>query len=332
MAFADLLGQETALATLERALGAGRVHHAYRFEGPDGVGKETAAFALAQALVCAERPGGRGPACGACSACRRAVTLSEGPPAVPQHPDVILVERGLYPPALLGRSREEAQDISVDQVRKVVLARLSFPPHEGRARVFLVRRADELGVAAANALLKTLEEPPPGNHFVLLTARPRELIDTIRSRTFAVRFAPLGEGALRTILGRNGVPEAAQELAVELSGGGARAALESADAEAVAERQAFFDALREAVEAPDMARAIALAARCRDKAALGERLRAFAASLARSARGALAADERRALSDARRFEVVSRALRDLERNASPALALEAMVLRLRSLG
>ncbi len=332
MAFAELLGQEAALATLERALGSGRVHHAYRFEGPDGVGKERAAFALAQALVCAERPARTGPACGACSACRRALTMSEGPPAVPLHPDVIVVERGLYPAALLGRSRDETQDISVDQVRKVVLARLSFPPHEGRARVFIVRRAEEFSVAAANALLKTLEEPPADNHFVLLTSRPRELIDTIRSRTFAVRFAPLGEGVLRAILSRHGVPEGAQELAVELAGGGARAALDSADAEAVAGRQAFFDALREAVEAPDMARALALAAGSRDKAALGDRLRAFAAALARSARQGLGADERRALADARRFEVVARALRDLERNASPALALEAMVLRLRSLG
>lgn len=332
MAFAELLGQEAAGATLERALASGRVHHAYRFEGPDGVGKERAAFALAQALVCTERPEGRGPGCRACSACRRAITLSEGPPAVPMHPDVIVVERGLYPPALLGRSREETQDISVDQVRKVVLSRLSFPPHEGRARVFIVRRAEELSISAANALLKTLEEPPPNNHFLLLSDRPRELLDTIRSRTFALRFAPLGEANLRAILSRNSVPEAAHDLAVELSGGGARAALDTADAEAVAERQAFFDALREALEAPDMARAIALGARLRDKAVLGDRLRAYAASLARSVRRGLGSDERKALADARRYEAVARALRDLERNASPALALEAMVLRLRSLG
>jgi DNA polymerase III subunit delta' len=332
MAFAELLGQDTAVATLERALAAGRVHHAYRFEGPDGVGKERAAFALAQALVCAERPGGRGPGCGACSSCRRAVTLSEGPPAVPLHPDVIVVERGLYPAALIGRSRDEVQDISVDQVRKVVLSRLSFPPHEGRARVFIVRRAEELGVSAANGLLKTLEEPPANNHFILLTARPRELIDTVRSRTFAIRFAPLGEAILRAILTKNGVPPEAQGLAVELAGGGARAALESSDAEAVAEREAFFASLREAVEAPDMAKALALSSRFRDKGVLADRLRAYSAALARSARAGLGSDDRRALADAKRFEVASRALRDLERNASPALAFEAMVLRLRSLG
>jgi DNA polymerase III subunit delta' len=81
-----------------------------------------------------------------------------------------------------------------------------------------------------------------------------------------------------------------------------------------------------------MARAIALAARSRDKAVLGEKLKAFAASLARSARKGLMSNEGQALTDARRFEVVSRALRDLERNASPTLAIETMVLRLRSLG
>src|SRR4030095_522931 len=92
MAFADILAQEPAVRTLTRALETGRVHHAYRFEGPDGVGKELAAFALAQSLVGEKSPA----ACPGCRACRRAVTLSEQEPRVPLHPDVVLVERGLY--------------------------------------------------------------------------------------------------------------------------------------------------------------------------------------------------------------------------------------------
>ena len=74
MPFSDLLAQEPAVSTLERALASGRVHHAYRFEGPPGVGKEIAALSLAQALVC-ER--GEGRACLACGACRRAVTFTD---------------------------------------------------------------------------------------------------------------------------------------------------------------------------------------------------------------------------------------------------------------
>src|SRR3954468_1892608 len=101
MGFDAILGQPTAVRTLKTALASERLHHAYRFEGPDGVGKERAAFALAQALVCTVSPN---VGCGECSACRRAVSLSDDAPAVPRHPDVVLVERGLYPPAVLGRS------------------------------------------------------------------------------------------------------------------------------------------------------------------------------------------------------------------------------------
>src|SRR5690349_16535563 len=116
MSFAAILGQEPAVGTLQRALATGRVHHAYRFEGPAGVGKEMAALALAQALVCSTpAPAGQAfAACGKCSACARAVAFAKEPPHVPLHPDVIFIERGLYPPEALRRSRPETQDISVD--------------------------------------------------------------------------------------------------------------------------------------------------------------------------------------------------------------------------
>ncbi|HEX3343649.1 MAG TPA: hypothetical protein VHS09_03710, partial [Polyangiaceae bacterium] len=88
--------QPTAVETLRRALGGGRVHHAYLFDGPDGVGKERAAFGLAQALVCERRSEGSSDACGECRACVRAVPRAgEGRPL---HPDVVVLERGLYEP------------------------------------------------------------------------------------------------------------------------------------------------------------------------------------------------------------------------------------------
>src|SRR2546421_5057011 len=98
MPFERILGQPTAVETLTRALARDAVHHAYRFEGPDGVGKELAAVAFAQALVCQRGRLG----CGACEACRRAEQRNEGPPEVPLHPDVVLVGRGVYPPELIG--------------------------------------------------------------------------------------------------------------------------------------------------------------------------------------------------------------------------------------
>ena len=105
MPFETVLGQSSAVGTLERALRSGKVHHAYRFEGPNGVGKEMAAFALAQALVC-ESPPPEGHvhwACGKCSACTRAVAKTKTDPGLPVHPDVVILERGLYSAEALRR-------------------------------------------------------------------------------------------------------------------------------------------------------------------------------------------------------------------------------------
>src|ERR1051325_8667769 len=104
MGLGDIRGQDAAVRTLERALESGRVHHAYRFEGPDGTGKELAAFALAQALVCT---GGDVLGCGRCDACRRAVTFADERPHAPLHPDVTILEKNFYPPETIGRARAE---------------------------------------------------------------------------------------------------------------------------------------------------------------------------------------------------------------------------------
>jgi DNA polymerase-3 subunit delta' len=332
MPLSTVLGQSGAIGTLERALSAGKVHHAYRFEGPNGVGKETAALGLAQALLCGTPPpaGLAHHACGRCSACTRAVTFSTEPPQVPLHPDVIIIERGLYAPEALRRARPELQDISVDQIRKCVLERASFPPHEGRARVIIVRRAHELSISAANALLKTLEEPPARTHFVLLTDRGSDLLDTVRSRTQVVRFAPLSMAIVKSILEKQGTPPDVAESAAELSGGSVAAALAHADPSAAAERRAFIEGTLAAMSGSDLAAAIALSeTRARDKDVLCDRLSALAGHFAKEGRGEAKAHPDRALRAAESYGNVARAIDELERNGSPALVLEAMVARLR---
>jgi len=319
MSFSKILGQEPALQTLTRALATGHVHHAYRFEGPAGVGKEMAAFALAQALVC-ELGGAQ--ACEKCSACQRAVRISEEEPHVPAHPDVILVQRGLY----RGRiSANEATGISIEQVRKIVLERVGYRPHEGRARLFIVRDADELTVSAANALLKTLEEPGPSTHFVLLTSRPNRLLDTIRSRTLPVRFSLLPDALVAQILVRQGKnPEVAA-----VAQGSLELALALASEEAQKEREAFVSGAQAAIVARDLTVAIKFAEVKRERESLRGLLSYYAQSVALAGREQVHARIEEAERSAARHRVVLSAMLDVERNVSPALALESMIARLR---
>jgi DNA polymerase-3 subunit delta' len=323
MPFSDILGQEPALQTLYRALDTGHVHHAYRFEGPDGVGKEMAAFSLAQALVC-ERPTAGARACGVCSACQRALKIADEEPRVPAHPDVVLVERGLY----RGRiSANEATGISIEQVRRIVLERAGYRPHEGRALVFIVRAAEELTVSAANALLKTLEEPGKSTHFILLTSRPNRLLDTIRSRTLPVRFSPLSDRLVATILEGKGLNSKVAPLAQ----GSVALALELASEDAIKEREDFVSGAHAAINARDLAPAVKFAEIRRERDSLRGLLSYFAQSLALAGRERVASAVVDAERCALRHHVVLSAMRDVERNVSPALVVESMLYRLRQL-
>jgi DNA polymerase-3 subunit delta' len=315
--------QGPAVETLRFALRSGRVHHAYRFEGPDGVGKEMAALALAQSLVC-EAPTPE--ACGRCSACHRAITLSEQLPQVPLHPDVVFVSRGLYPATTIGAS--EATTISVEQVRRIVISRCGYPPHEGKALVFLVRNADELSQSAANALLKALEEPPKATYFVLLTSRPNRLPDTVLSRTLRVRFGALSDALIARILSRHNLSTKAASLAQ----GSASLALELATEEPQQSRAQFVLAAEEALRAKDLGAAIGLAdKRPAERDQLRAHLSALAHRFAEEARESVKSAPDGAELAAKRHQVVLEAMVAVESNAQPGLLLEAMITSLREL-
>ncbi|MEQ9325532.1 MAG: DNA polymerase III subunit [Polyangiaceae bacterium] len=325
MPFDAIRGQTTAVETLTRALKSGVVHHAYRFEGIDGVGKGMAAVAFAQALLCT---GGDPLGCGRCDPCRRAAQLNEDDPKVPLHPDVIYLGRGLYPSDIIGK--KETQEMSVEQVRRLVLSRAAYSPHEGRAQIFIVWGADELSNSAANALLKTLEEPRPSTHFVLITSRPDRLFDMIRSRSLPVRFGPLGEDDLAAILRERGVDAARIAGAVEMAAGSASAALEAGDEELSARRSEFVSTVMKALGAPDMGDAIRLAESVdRDRRALTDDLRALAAALSRRVRNDVTSDPEQAEKDARRYELVLDAIDSVERNGSASLVVASLVGSLR---
>lgn len=327
MTLADVQGQPTAVATLERALRARRVHHAYRFEGPAGVGKELAAFGLAQALLC---EAGDAVGCGRCHGCTRAATLADKTPAVPIHPDVVLLGVGVYPPGTFAKS-EARTKISIHQVRELVVARKDYPPFEGRARVTIVREAADLTDESANSLLKTLEEPRPNQYFVLLTSRPQELLPTVRSRTLPVRFGPLPTAVLRSLLVRQGVAEARLGAIVDLAGGSMAAALELADEEKVAEREGFADAVLGAVHARTFDAAVRLAESIGDRAELTRLLAGLAVRFAAEGRAAAGRDDRSAVRAARMYGHVIAAVQRVEEfNAGPSHVLLQLAQELRA--
>lgn len=201
MAFASVLGHERLKDLLLRAVASGRLPPALLMAGPEGVGKRTLALAVARAALC-ER--GSGEPCDACSTCRR---VGRG-----IHPDVFLVE-----PATAA--------IKIEQVRDAV-REIAGRPFEGRARVFLVNDAHALTEQAANALLKSLEEPPSTSHVLLVTASPQALLPTIRSRCQLLRFGPLPTRLVEEQLRRQaGLDEDEARLRASLAGGSLGAAL-----------------------------------------------------------------------------------------------------------
>ncbi|HEX6330476.1 MAG TPA: DNA polymerase III subunit [Actinomycetota bacterium] len=171
---------------------ASRPHHAYLLAGPEGGGKQLGARAFAAALLC--KRGG----CGECRDCRLALE--------DKHPNEAVVE-------------PEGRDIHVDTVRTEIWhPAYRTAPEPGR-KVFLLREADRLNAAAADVLLKVLEEPPADAVIVLLSARPDELPETVVSRCHVVSFLPLSEDFVVSALTAEGADPDRASLAARLSGG-----------------------------------------------------------------------------------------------------------------
>jgi DNA polymerase-3 subunit delta' len=241
----------------------------------------------------------------------------------------VLIEQGLYPEGVIGR--DERQGVSVEQIRRIVLAQVGFTPAENKARVFIFRRADELTPQAANALLKTLEEPRPATHFILMTARPEKLLPTIRSRSMLVRFGALSDEVLARLLRDKGVAEPLIAEVVPLAEGSVDKAVELAEPERAESRAAFLRAVAEAVRAGTAGAAVKLAEGAdSDRRQARDRLFDLASHLSALARKAGPDD---ALALARAYEAVMAATENIEMaNASPAHVLTDLALSLHRVG
>jgi len=208
----ELVGHERVVRALAQANATGTAHHAYLFQGPAGVGKRQAAFGFAALVNCtgdSAEPGRI--ACGTCRHCRRIATMARDPEAT-AHPDVL----SLVP---------DGRTIKIAQVRDV-LRMVPFPPIEARFRFVIIDPADVLGEEAANALLKTLEEPPSRTRFILLSSRPAALLTTIKSRCQRMVFGRIPDDALVELLvDAHGWSRAQAERLVPVADGSVGAAL-----------------------------------------------------------------------------------------------------------
>jgi DNA polymerase-3 subunit delta' len=206
-------GHDEAWREWRSAMGGPRMHHAWMLAGPRGLGKASFAMLAARELV------------------------AEG--GVPQppggHPDVIILEPLPATPddeksRDAGKPYQRKRNISVEQVREMQ-QRLNTRPTLGSRRAIVIDPADFLEKSAANALLKSLEEPPVGSFFMLVTHRPGRLLPTIRSRCRILRFSRLEDAAIDAILRREAptADDAVRRAAVAAGAGAPGAALEFVD-------------------------------------------------------------------------------------------------------
>ena len=174
--FDAIVGQDSVVGALRRAIGSARLPHALLFAGPPGVGKASCAGVVAQALNCTEQKPSE--ACGGCVSCRK-------------------VERGLHPDVMW--MQPEPRTVGIKAVRRAVAA-TGYRPYEGKHRVVVVDEAHTLTTEAQNAFLKTLEEPPASSTIILVTPAPGSLLATVRSRCQSLRFSPLPQPLVRAYL------------------------------------------------------------------------------------------------------------------------------------
>jgi DNA polymerase-3 subunit delta' len=342
MPFRHITGHRTLVTLLSRSIARESLPPSLIFSGPAGVGKRLAAVATAQALNClapvrpdttSDAEGLPLDACGTCAACTR---IARG-----VHPDVLILEPN------------DKGNIRIEPVRDL-LDRAGYRPFEGRRRVSIIDDADALEIAAQNALLKVLEEPPSGSVFILVTSMADQLLPTVRSRCPQLRFRPLASSEVAAALVQKGHAKEQALAVAALAEGSIRRALEASADEVIEARDVAVRVLNQAAQSDDVRRRAEAAkellpkssgASVTDRDQVAVHLRAMA-SILRDVQVMATGADRAAIAnqdllqplerltafagergrDA--FQAIDRALAAIERNANAKIVADWLVLQL----
>ncbi len=236
-----IIGHRAAVDMLRRSIDRGQIGHAYLFAGPEGVGKRTLARTFAQALVCQSETEPH--PCGVCSACRRA--------ARGIHPDILTV-------SLEQQAADDTRDskntrISIETIREL-RSNLSLRPLEASWRAAILEDVDLFSIPAYDALLKTLEEPPPFVVLLLIATELDAIPETIRSRCRPVQLEPLSRVDVSAALIQRGVDSELATMIAGITRGRIGNAIDlAADESALAGRRVAIEAGIEMLENPVVA-------------------------------------------------------------------------------
>ena len=189
MSWSEIIGHEAVVERFKRAALKGRLVSTYLFVGPDGIGKRKFALKLAQAVLCEVNPEEQLEPCGSCPGCQQV--------AASTHPDLIQIakpeDKANIPVETFIGDRDHRMQVGLCHD-------ISLKPFSGTRKVAIIDDSDALNQESANALLKTLEEPPQGSIIILLSSSQHRQLSTIVSRSQVIRFEPLQNDEVLTIL------------------------------------------------------------------------------------------------------------------------------------
>ncbi|MDP3790850.1 MAG: DNA polymerase III subunit delta' [Candidatus Omnitrophota bacterium] len=222
MSFADIKGQDSAVSFLKTSLKNNKLSHAYIFCGPGGIGKALTAVNFAKAIVCQNAVSYE--PCDKCPSCKKIDNLS--------HPDVSIL-----------KAEKDRGTIKIDDIRKLIKD-IYLRPFEAKKKVYIIDQAQDMKHEAANALLKTLEEPPTDSILILITDNLKALFHTIVSRSQVVRFYPLKPDQIKELLiGQYSLDEKSAHVLSRLSCGRLGEAVKYNDEDVFAKRSSLIDSV-----------------------------------------------------------------------------------------